>query len=235
MRAQPLRPLLRLLTPTVERCGANQTRRLHKTRPPPAIPQPRPFVPDVHTFLTLVGRGLSKYSSKFPTWESLFSLTTTELKELGIEPPRTRRYLLQWLQRYRAGALGPGGDFEHVKDGEALLRVAMPPASVVSHARWVVNVPHDEPEAAENAQQSVPSTLPRPSGYLVQGSRSIVGPFARPLPDHGGAVVNVTEGMWEQQRGRKIDGGERRRTEVRFKKRSAARRAEREADMLSNM
>ncbi|KAM4056021.1 IGR protein motif domain-containing protein [Hirsutella rhossiliensis] len=231
MRAQPLRPLLRLLAPSIDICRANQARQLHKTRPPPTIPQPRPFVPDVHTFLTLVGRGLNKHSSKFPTWESLFSLTTAELKEIGIEPPRTRRYLLQWLQRYRAGALGPGGDFEHVKDGEALLRVALPPAEVISNARWVVNAPHGEAEDAQPA----PSTLPRPSGYLVQGTRSIVGPFARQLPGHGGAVVKVTEGMWEQRRGRKIDGGERRRAEIRFKRRSAERRAEREAETMGRV
>lgn len=231
MRAQPLRPVLRLLTPSVDLGGASQARLLHRTRPPPAIPQPRPFVPDVHTFLTLVGRGLNKYSSKFPTWESLFSLTTIELKEIGIEPARTRRYLLQWLQRYRAGALGPGGDFEHVKDGEALLRVALPPSSVISNARWVVNVPHGEADDAQPA----PSTLPRPSGYVVQGTRSVVGPYARQLPGRAGAVVKVTEGMWEQRRGRKIDGGERRRAEVQYKKRSAERKAEREAELTGNL
>ncbi|KAG5949438.1 hypothetical protein E4U53_005888 [Claviceps sorghi] len=207
--------------------NGTQSRFLHKTRPPHAIPQPRPFVPDVPTFLTLIGRGLNKHASKFPTWESLFSLTSPELKELGIEPPRNRRYLLQWMQRYRKGALGPGGDFEFVKDGEALLKVATPPSSVVSDAKWVVNVPSGE--AASDA--AAVKSLPRPKGYVVRGLKSIAGPHATPLPAQAGAVVRVTEGMWEQRQGRKIDGGERRMAEVRFKRRSAERRAEREAEM----
>jgi hypothetical protein len=186
-------------------------------------------VPDVPTFLTLIGRGLNKHASKFPSWESLFSLTSPELKEIGIEPPRNRRYLLQWMQRYRKGALGPGGDFQFVKDGEAILKVATPPASVVSDAKWVVNIPHGEAVEAES------STLPRPKGYIVHGLKSIAGPYATPLPGEIGAVVKVTEGMWEQRRGRKLDGGERRRAEVRFKKRSAERRAEREAEMMAKM
>lgn len=220
------RPLLRLLVPSVDVCGASQTRRLHNTRRPPPVPPPRPFVPDVHTFLTLIGRGLNKYSSKFPTWESLFSLRSSEFHELGIEPPRTRRYLQQWLQRYRVGALGPGGDFEHVKDGQALLRVALPLASEVSSARWVVNVPHDH-----DAQATL-STFPRPNQYRVEGSRTIVGPFARALPGSQGAIVQVMEGMWQHKQGRKIDGGERRRAKVRFKRLSAKRRAEREAEAM---
>lgn len=138
------------------------------------------------------------------------------------------------MQRYRRGALGPGGDFEFVKDGEAILKVATPPASVVSDAKWVVNVPHSqEPEAEAPTSES--SALPRPKGYTVRGLKSIAGPYATPLPEGAGAVVKVTEGMWEQRRGRKIDGGERRRAEVRFKRRSAERRAEREAEMMAKL
>jgi hypothetical protein len=188
----------------------------------------------VPTFLTLIGRGLNKHASKFPSWDSLFSLTSPELKELGIEPPRNRRYLLQWMQRYRKGALGPGGDFEFVKDGEAMLKVATPPASVISDAKWVINVPHSEAAEGEASTSEV-SALPRPKGYTVRGLKSIAGPYATPLAEEAGAVVKVTEGMWEQRRGRKIDGGERRRAEVRFKRRSVERRAEREAEMLAKM
>ncbi|EFY85502.1 telomere length regulation protein [Metarhizium acridum] len=233
MRAPGLRASLRLFANTPLSNGI-QIRHLHRTRPPHTIPQPRPFVPDVPTFLTLIGRGLNKHASKFPSWDSLFSLTSPELKELGIEPPRNRRYLLQWMQRYRKGALGPGGDFEFVKDGEAILKVATPPASVVSDAKWVVNVPHSQGPEAE-APASGSSTLPRPKGYTVRGLKSIAGPYATPLPEGAGAVVKVTEGMWEQRRGRKIDGGERRRAEIRFKRRSAERRAEREAEMMAKL
>jgi hypothetical protein len=46
---------------------------------------------------------------------------------------------------------------------------------------------------------------------------------------HGGARVTVTEGMWEDKRGHKVDGGERRRDEIRFKRRVAERKALRES------
>lgn len=232
MNAERLRLSLRpFLSSRTAFSNIGQTRWIHKTRPTPEVPATRPFVPDVHTFLTLIGRGLNKHASKFPSWEALFALTSPELKELGIEPPRNRRYLIQWMQRYRKGALGPGGDFLHVKDGQALLRVALPAVSqVVDDRKFVVNVP-----AAEDQSEEPTGTLVRPNGYVVRGAKSISGPYAVPLPDSSGAIVKVTEGMWEQRRGRKIDGGERRRDEIRFKRRSAERRAEREAEALSNM
>ncbi|KFA75486.1 hypothetical protein S40288_01181 [Stachybotrys chartarum IBT 40288] len=232
MRAfECLRPSLRLLLrPTASSPAAGQIRSLsQETKSASKTPKPRPFVPDPRTFLTLIGRGLNKHASKFPSWESLFSLSSLEMKELGIEPPRDRKYLLNWLHRYRAGAVGPGGDFEHVKDGAAILKVATPPASVLSDAKWVVNVPHDEGDSKE-----LPPTLVRPQHYTVRGLRTIAGPYAQPLPNDAGAVVRVTEGMWEHARGRKIDGGERRRAEVRFKKRSAERRAQRESAFWIN-
>ncbi|OAR01004.1 hypothetical protein LLEC1_02175, partial [Akanthomyces lecanii] len=171
MRAQNLWSTLRpLVSAPATSTFSSQIRCLHKTRPPPTIPRPRPFVPDVETFLKLIGRGLSRHASKFPSWEALFTMTSPQLKELGIEPPRARRYLLQWMQRYRKGVVGPGGDFN----------------------------------------------------------------YATELPGKGGAVVKITEGMWEQKQGRKIDGGERRRAETRFKKRSAERRAEREAELMKH-
>lgn len=160
----------------------------------------------------------------------MFSLTSPQLKELGIEPPRNRRYLLHWMQRYRKGSLGPGGDFKFVKDGQAILKVATPPPSSLDDAKYVVNVPEAEGAAAP----FVPELI-RPNGYTVRGLKSISGPYAAPLAGLSGAVVKVTEGMWEHRQGRKIDGGERRRGEVRFKKRSAERRAEREAEILSNL
>lgn len=228
MSTQRLWSALRPLASTTTNASRGvQARCLHKTRPAPAVPAPRPFVPDVTTFLTLIGRGLSRHASKFPSWEALFSLTSHELKELGIEPPRNRKYLLQWMERYRRGVVGPGGDFKFVQDGEALLKVATPPAADLSDAKWVVNVPKGEQAEAAAAE------LPRPTGYTVRGLRSIAGPYATVLPGQDGAVVKVTEGMWEQRRGRKIDGGERRRDEIRFKKRAAERRAKREAESLS--
>jgi hypothetical protein len=133
------------------------------------------------------------------------------------------------MQKYRKGDLGPGGDFEYVKDGEAILKLALPPADQLKQTKFVVNVPHPEAEVSE-----LPKTLPRPMGYTVRGEKTISGPYAMPLPQSG-VSVKATEGMWEHRRGRKIDGGERRRAEVLFKKRSAERRAQREADLLSKM
>jgi hypothetical protein len=237
-------------------------RSLHKTRPANEIPKPIPFVPDVTTFLTLIGRGLSKHASKFPSWESLWSVTGPQLQELGIEPAGKRKYLLEWMHRYRRGSLGPGGDFRFVNNGQALLRVALSPKWPHTH-RLVVNVPFDQQalgkelteeaaqeaveeqgqsgEAAENqvkqeevkAEEPAPDSYPRPRLYKVNGLRSIAGPYAIPVKQ--GSIVKVTEGMWEHKEGRKIDGGERRRAEVRFKRRSAERRAEREAETLGSM
>lgn len=134
------------------------------------------------------------------------------------------------MQRYRKGALGPGGDFKYVKDGQALLKVATPPASVISDAKYVVNVPQEEEGVIGDSE-----VLPRPNGYTVRGLRSIAGPYAIPLPQQAGAIVKATEGMWEHRQGRKIDGGERRRAEIRFKRRSVERRAEREAEALAGL
>ncbi|PHH64932.1 hypothetical protein CDD81_3789 [Ophiocordyceps australis] len=220
MRCERLRPYLRLLSPRLSSPGIAQSRWLHQRKELP-IPRPLPFVPDVQTFLTLIGRGLSKHASKFPSWESLFTLSAPQLQELGIEPPRTRRYLVHWIQRYRCGAFGPGADFQYVKNGEALLKIASTPATKLVDLKWVVNVP---PEG-----QAMPNHLHRPASYTVSGLKTISGPYAVQLPGNAGAVVKVTEGMWEDRQGYKVDGGERRQAMIRAKKRSAARRAERES------
>ncbi|RDA86540.1 hypothetical protein CP532_1901 [Ophiocordyceps camponoti-leonardi (nom. inval.)] len=229
MRAAQLRPRaltgLNLLSgPQPRRLfhGQQKTHFRGKTIDRLAIPEPRPFAPDVETFFTLIGRGLKKHASKFPTWESLFSLAPAEFRAIGIEPPRLRRYLIRWVDKYRTGNLGPGADFLHVEDGVALLKVATSTTTIGS--RCVVNVP-----AGERISPS-PIDFVRPVGYNIVGLRTIAGPFARLLPGDGGAVVKVTEGMWEDKRGRKIDGGERRQTYIRHKRRSMARREALEAE-----
>ena len=225
------------------------TRCLHANRPPPTVPAPIPFVPDVPTLLTLIGRGLKQHAAKFPSWEALFTLTSAELKELGIEPPRTRKYLLHWLHKFRRGEFGPGGDFQHVRDGEALLRVrAAPlPNNPYVERKVVVNVPafapaapvdpearsEEDAAASASASNSISAeeleAAPRVTSYKVRGAKAISGPFALPAAGGESASVKVTEGMWEHKRGRKIDGGERRRDEIRFKRRVAERKAQRES------
>ncbi|KAF3000378.1 hypothetical protein E8E14_006451 [Neopestalotiopsis sp. 37M] len=197
------------------------------SRPAPIIPEPTPFCPDAPTFLKLIGRGLSAHASKFPSWESLFSLTSAQLAELGVEPPRTRRYLIEWRQRFRRGEFGIGGDLKHVSpEGTAELRVLEHDANPVIPKKYVVNVPE-----GKTPEEVSPEELSRVSGYRVQGAKTIVGPYALPT-GNGVAKISVTEGMWEDKRGRKIDGGERRRTEIRYKKRIQERREMRERGEL---
>lgn len=212
-----LRPAATVRPPLQIRCAHGSSKK------PPLIPSPIPFIPDVKAFLTVIGRGLSQHTAKFPTWEALFSLTSPQLKELGIEPPRTRRYLLQWRQKYKAGYFGPGGDIRHVQDGKAKLAIEEIEKGPLEVMRRVVNIPMGKEPREVSEEDKV-----RVEGYTVKGN-GVSGPYASPLKGAKAAVVAVTEGMWEEKRGRKIDGGERRRAEVRFKRRVAERKAQREA------
>lgn len=182
------------------------------------------------TFLTVIGRGLKQHAPKIPDWEALFTLTSEQLRELGVEPPRARKYLIRWRQRFRQGQYGVGGDLRHVEDGVAHLRIleAEPgPDTTRPPRKFVVNVPSDLP-----AEDCDPAGLSRVLGYHVVGAKTIVGPYALPLKGNEGARVTVTEGMWEDRQGYKVDGGERRRAMVRYKKRIAERREARERGEL---
>lgn len=216
---------------------------LHKNVATPAIPSPTPFVPDVPTFLTLIGRDMSKFVSKIPSWEKLFTLNSAELRDLGIEPARQRRYLLRKRERFRQGLYGPGGDLQHVVDGVAQLRVVEIPAerneqdkndnSLTSHSdssatlspgmkRVVVNLPPDATEYHHNSSEP----LRKYAHMKVYDGFKVTGPFLQPVKGTNGsaALIKVQEGMWEDKLGHKVDGGERRRAEVRAKKRSEERR-----------
>lgn len=211
------------LRPSAQLFRAKQVRCLHtpKLAVPRPIPRPIPIVPDPASFLRIIGRDLSQYADKFPSWEALFSLTSPQLKEMGVEPARTRRYLLDWLRRYREGKLGPGGDFKHVEDNKAILAIHH---DIRKDKKKIVNIPQGG---------TVPEVLSDGDivqSYRVRGARRISGPYATPTGD-GTSQVNIVEGMWEIRRGQKVDGGERRQAEVRFKRGVAERRAAREAAM----
>lgn len=213
-----------ITTPALRALSTTAARQASKTNSaPPAIPSPIPFVPNVETFLTLIGRGLKSHASKFPSWESLFSLSSDQLRELGLEPPRSRRYLLRWRDKFRLGQFGPGGDLRYVDNGVAELKVREVAKSPTQHIRHAVNVP-----VGKNPEDLAAEDLVFPKGFRVRGTNTIVGPYALPIKG-GGVRLKVTEGMWEDKRGHKVDGGERRRAEVRFKRGVAERKARREA------
>ncbi|OBT70412.1 hypothetical protein VE03_00175 [Pseudogymnoascus sp. 23342-1-I1] len=189
------------------------TRALHARIPPPPIPQPTPFVPDAPTFLSLIGRNLSQHASKIPTWESLFRLTSPQLRDLGVEPARARRYLLAWRERFRRGEYGPGGDARVVEEGVVRLRVVEVEGGA---AEGTATRTGGMKRVVVNGGEEI-------EGVRVKGAQRVVG--AHVLPVKGGtAQIKATEGLWEVRRGRKIDGGERRKAEVRSKRRAAERK-----------
>jgi len=233
MIAKPaqLRPIPSFLLPFTQSTTFSRTRHLHHRMAAPSIPRPTPFVPDPETFLTLIGRNLSRHASKIPTWEALFSLTSAQLRELGIDPPRSRRYLLRWREKFRKGQYGIGGDVKYVENGAAEVRVVEVPVAghTVATAtaspgkrKIVVNVPAGGSAHATSAEQLVPV-----KGLQIKGVHTIVGPHVEPLKGGKGARIAVKEGLWEDRRGHKIDGGERRQAEVRAKRRGEEKRAAR--------
>ncbi|KIX00231.1 uncharacterized protein Z518_10370 [Rhinocladiella mackenziei CBS 650.93] len=214
-------------------------RHLHRGLPQNGrVPPPTPFVPDVATFLKLIGRDLSNHASKIQSWEELFTLTSPQLKERGIEPPRTRRYLLHWREKFRKGDFGIGGDFQYVKDGVAELRVVevpslkkdpqtgKPVSGPVTIGRspgmqkLIVNVPNGSTTYKLLPGQTT-ADLKKPKGFKLINGYIISGKNAYPMKGaHGsGVTLEATEGLWEHKRGHKVFGGERRRAEVLHKMR----------------
>lgn len=207
-----------------------QIRCVHKRAPAP-VPSPTPFVPDASTFLTLIGRNMIAHSSKIPSWEALFNLSSDQLRESGLEPARSRRYLLQWREKFRNGEFGIGGDLANVHDGVAELRVVeiadptKKSASLTQSAgkrRVVVNVlPGAAEPDVQRAIEDVEQGRSRPvQGVKIRQMHDIAGKHVKLLKGLGRAQLQVTEGLWEHKRGKKIDGGERRKDMVRAKRRA---------------
>lgn len=231
VRSAPLRPIPSFLLPfTQSSTGVStQARKLHAGVQARPVPKPTPFVPDTQTFLTLIGRNLAQYAPKIPTWRDLFTLDSKQLKELGVDSPRARRYLLQWVERYRSGQHGVGGDLKHVEAGVAELRIVQVPVSRPTTAtatlspgmkKIVVNV------AAGGSVEGIPAEqLKAVRGIYVKSGHSITGRHVLPMKGKGRAKIEVKDGLWEIKRGRKIDGGERRQAEVRAKRRGEEKRA----------
>ncbi|KAJ5730139.1 uncharacterized protein N7483_004647 [Penicillium malachiteum] len=235
MRAQQLRNFPSRLFQSVS-LSKQCTRPLHG-KTPLAVPSPTPFVPNVQTFLTLIGREMSKHASKIPTWDSLFTLSSDQLREAGVEPARSRRYLMRKREKFRSGLYGPGGDLEQVVDGVAQLRVVEIPST---QEEGSTSATSSSATLTPGMKKTIVNMLPGVTEYthipsaqlkkfahmkIHRGSK-IMGPFLQPVKgSHGtAATISVQEGMWEDKRGQKVDGGERRRVEVRAKRRLEERR-----------
>jgi hypothetical protein len=219
VRPAQLRPIPAFLLPFTQSTIHIQTRSISQNLKTTRIPPKLPFCPDVKTFLTLIGRNLSKHADKIKTWRSLFNLRSEDLKKLGIEPPRTRRYLLRRLEQFRQGQYGVGGDLQHVENGAAEVRVleVLAPGAKAATAtlspgmrKIVVNV-----ASGSKVEAIPPKELVPVKGVHIKGANRVAGSNFLPLKGGGGAKIAVAEGLWEDRRGRKIDGGERRAAETR--------------------
>ena len=132
-----------------------------------------------------------------------------------------------------------GGDLQHVKDGEAELRLlevpiagaTVPKSGSASMAiglqqtkRVIVNEPPGIMKMAASLQRLKPI-----AGMKVIGVRTIAGPFVQTIKGTNGslATIKAQEGMWEVKRGVKVDGGERRKVQVRRKRLLEERRTSR--------
>jgi hypothetical protein len=234
--ATPARSIRRLLNPQISIAPpSQQCRCVHNRLTSRPVPPPTPFVPDVQTLFKLIGRNTAQHAAKIPSWEALFTLPSEKFKELGIEPAAARKYIFRWRERFRQGEYGVGGDLTYVSDGVGELKIVEVPvanptkglAALATATRTpgtrkvVVNVPTGQELPEVPLEQAKPV-----NGVKVRCTNSIAGPYIQTLPGSQGlkARLAVTEGLWEDKKGRKIDGGERRRAEVRAKRASEERK-----------
>ena len=93
--------------------------------------------------------------------------------------------------------------------------------------RLIINLPagETEPRAVLGKGQST-FDLRKVQGVKLADGHRIQGPYVQPMKGSFGSVatLKVQEGLWEHRRGHKVDGGERRKAEVRFKRRVEERR-----------
>jgi len=181
---------------------------------------------------------LSQHTSKIPSWDALFTLSSTELRELGVEPPRSRKYLLRWRERFRQGQYGIGGDLKHVQDGVGevkLFEVPVPDSwkktntsadlATATRTPGMRKVAINIPVGAD--MPSVPLEQAKPVEFVkAKGKNGLEGPHVEMIKGTEGlkARIVVKEGLWEERRGHKVDGGERRKAEVRSKRRAEERK-----------
>jgi hypothetical protein len=175
-----------------------------------------------------------KFAPKFPTWESIFTPTSPELRAMGIEPARQRRYLLRWRDKFQKGEFGIGGDLKHVVDGVGELRVIEVPRSdgkMIATAttspgmkKIIANVPPGAMVPSEPL-----NTVRKVEHVNIHMGNRIKGSHVQYLAgsNYTAAKIQVKEGLWEHRRGHKVDGGERRQAEVRAKRRAEEKKLQR--------
>ena len=179
-------------------------------------------MPNATTFLTLIGRKLSQHAPKFPDWNSLFTLSSSQLRALGIEPARDRRYLLHWREKFRNGEFGIGGDLKNVLvEGEAGAEVVTGKVKVVD-VELSTGQGRSRRRVVEVGNETRGTDGDEPMGLRVKARDVVVGKGVKHVKGSHGqvGVVRVEEGLWEMRRGHTVDGGERRKAEVRAKRRA---------------
>lgn len=183
---------------------------------------------------------MSRYASKLNSWNDFFTMSSEDFRNAGIETAKDRKYLLRWREKFRQKEYGVGGDLDHVHEGIAQLRAIEVTSDVgsnneASHGqrkdrtragsltqspgkKWiVVNPPFGTTRLLCN-----PTHWRKYAQIKLHSGNQLKGPYLKLVKGTNGTVaeLHVQEGMWEHRLGRKIDGGERRRAEVRAKKRS---------------
>jgi hypothetical protein len=88
--------------------------------------------------------------------------------------------------------------------------------------RLILNVPKGATTYALGKGEKT-TDLKKPKGMKLKEGRMITGKYVMPVKGTQGmaATISVTEGMWEDTRGHKVHGGERRRAETLHKMRVA--------------
>lgn len=67
------------------------------------VPKPTRAIPDVNTFLKVIGRNCSEYEPIFDNnWDNLFNWKSTTLKEKGL-PIQQRKYILLQVDHFKNG------------------------------------------------------------------------------------------------------------------------------------
>jgi len=107
------------------------------------------------------------------------------------------------------------------EEGSTLPSSSSSSSSSSSMTKLILNLPAavTEPTAVLEQGQST-FDLRKVQGVKLAEGHRIQGPYVQPSKGSNGSVatLKVQEGLWEHRRGHKVDGGERRKAEVRFKR-----------------